>query len=95
MSDLTFHIRSHLPDCDGEELEHRTALLKARDYAAWLRTRVATQTALGHAADAHEVASAYLYAEATPALLKAAVGYCRNLVHAAFLADHLMEGGEA
>ncbi|MEL7690538.1 hypothetical protein [Citromicrobium bathyomarinum] len=95
MSDLSFHIRSHLPECEGEELEHRIALLKARDYAAWLRTRVSSQVALAHAADAHEMASAYLYADVLPDILKVAVGYCRNLVHAAFLADHLLEGGDA
>ena len=31
---LAFHIRQFVPAADGEELEHRAALLKARDYAA-------------------------------------------------------------
>jgi hypothetical protein len=91
MSDLSFHIRQFVPDCEGEELEHRTSLLKARDYAAELRARTISNRALEHAADAHEMAGAYLYADVPAARLKIAVAYCRNLVHAAMLADHLAD----
>ena len=94
MSDLAFHIHSFVPDCEGEELEQRTALLKARDYAADLRAKVLSRTALHHAADAHELAGAFVFADVPVDRLKIAVAYCRNLVHAAFLADHLdQEGG--
>lgn len=90
MSDMSFHIREFVPACaDGEELEHRTALLKARDYAAMLRTRVKSETALEHAAAAHEMAGEFVFAIVPADRLKIAVAYCRNLVHAAFLADHL------
>jgi len=92
MIDLELHIRAHLPRCEGEELEHRVALLKARDYAGWLLTRLANQAALQHATDAHAMASAYLYADVTARILPVAIGYCRNLVHAAFLAEQLLEG---
>lgn len=95
MTDLSFHVRELVPDCDGEELAHRTALLKARDYAALLRSRVASQTALDHAAAAQEMASEFVFAEVPADRLKIAVAYCRNLVHAAFLADHLESEGAA
>lgn len=93
MSDLSFHVRQFLPNCEGEELEARQALLKARDYAASIRGRGATGLALDHAVAAHEMAGAWLYADAPVARLRIALAYCRNLVHAAYLADHL--DGEA
>ncbi len=37
MTDLAFHIRQFVPSAEGVELDHRAALLKARDYAAALR----------------------------------------------------------
>jgi hypothetical protein len=90
MSDLAFHVRSFVPDCqDGEELEQREALLKARDYAAMLRGRTDSPIATNHAIDAHECAGAYVFADVPVARLKIAVGYCRAMVQAAFLADHL------
>ena len=90
MNDLAFHIREFVPDCaDGPEMTQRQALLKARDYAAMLRGRVATGIALAHAAAAHEMAGEYVFADAPPERLETAVAYCRNMVHAAFLADHL------
>ena len=89
MSDLAFHIHQFVPGCQGEELQHRTSLLVARDYAAELRSKVTTPRALEHAADAHEMAGAFVFSEAPPDRLKIALEYCRNLVHAAFLADHL------
>lgn len=91
MSDLSFHIRQFLPDCDGEELEARQSLLKARDYAASIRGRGVTGLALDHAVTAHEMAGAWLYAPAPVDRLKIVLGYCRNLVHAAYLADHLAD----
>jgi len=94
MTDLSFHIREFVPAAEGPELEHRTALLKARDYAAMLRGSVESRTALDHAADAHEMAGAFVYADVPPERLEIAVKYCRHLVHAAFLAEHLdSEGG--
>ena len=89
MSDLAFHVHQFVPDCDGEELEQRKALLTARSYAADLRSKVWSRTALHHAADAQEMADAFAFADVPIDRLKIAVGYCRNLVHAAFLADHL------
>lgn len=89
MSDLAFHIRQFVPDCADAELEQRQALLVARDYAADLRAKVTSETALAHAADAHEMAGAFVYADVPTDRLKIAVAYCRNLVHAAFLAEHL------
>tara|TARA_B100001057_G_scaffold314369_1_gene314481 strand:- start:495 stop:782 length:288 start_codon:yes stop_codon:yes gene_type:complete len=92
MSDLSFHVREFLPDCQGEELELRKSLLVARSYAADLRGKVWSRTALEHAADAHQLAEAIVFAEVPADRLKIALAYCRNLVHAAFLADHLEEG---
>jgi hypothetical protein len=90
MTDLAFHVREFLPECQGEELEQRKSLLVARDYAADLRGKVWSRTALEHAATAHELAD-YFYKDetASPDRLKIALAYCRNLVHAAFLVDHL------
>ncbi len=34
MSDLSFHVHHFMPDCAGEELELRKALLRVREYAA-------------------------------------------------------------
>ena len=89
MSDLTYHIQQFVPGCEGEELAQRTSLLVARDYAADLRGKVHSRRALDHAADAHELAGAFVFSDASPDQLKIALAYCRNLVHAAFLADHL------
>ena len=94
MSDLAFHVREFVPAAAGAELEARVSLLKARDYAAALRGRVETERALHCAAEAHELAGQFLYADVPSDRLKIAVACCRNLVHAAFLFDHLdTEGG--
>ena len=94
MTDLSFHIREFVPACaDGDEMEHRQALLKARDYASMLRAKVTSETARDHAIDANDIASEFVFADVPADRLKIAVAYCRNLVHAAFLADHL--SGEA
>ena len=90
MTDLSFHIRQFVPECtDPVEMEARQALLKARDYAAMLRSRTEGQLALSHATDAHEAASAFVFADVPTDRLRIAVSYCRNMVQAAFLADHL------
>jgi len=94
MSDLAFHIREFAPTCaEGPEMEQRQALLKARDYASHLRSRVNSQRAFDHAVAAHEMAGGYVFAEVSVARLEIAVAYCRNLVQAAFLADHLDDEG--
>ncbi|MCV0384262.1 MAG: hypothetical protein K5799_12585 [Erythrobacter sp.] len=94
MSDLSFHVRQFVPACaDGEEMEHRQALLKARDYAAAQRGKVFSDRAIDLACEAHETAGAFVYADVPVDRLKIAVAYCRNLVHAAFLAEHLAEEG--
>ncbi|MEL7784429.1 hypothetical protein AAG596_00010 [Citromicrobium bathyomarinum] len=82
-----------MDDCEGEELDLRARLLIARDYAAARRSVVTSQTALGYAADAHEMAGAYVFAPASIDTLKAALTFCRNLVFASGCADTLLEGG--
>ena len=93
ISDLAFHILQFAPGAEGEELEHRTALLKARDYAAWLRGRCQSERGFDHASDAHEMAGAFVFAPVPVARLEIAVAYCRCMVQAAFLAAHLDEEG--
>jgi len=94
MSDLAFHVRQFVPDCaDGQEMEHRTALLKARDFAAAQRGKVTGDWAIQLACDAHDTAGAFVYADVPADRLKIAVALCRNLVHAAYLADHLESEG--
>lgn len=92
MSDLSFHVREFVPAAEGEELEHRIALLKARDYASALKGQALDDTAYDLACLAHEVAGEFVFADASLPRLKIAVTYCRNLVQAAFCATHL-EGG--
>ena len=88
MSDLSFHVREFLPDCqDGDEMEVRKALLMARDYAAILRSRVHASWALTLAAEAQEIAGDFAFSETSLDRLKIARDYCRNLVQAAMLAD--------
>lgn len=88
MTDLAFHVRQFVPDCnDGEEMELRKALLVARDYAAMLRSRVGTEWAITLAAEAHEVAGEYAFAVASLDRMKTVRDYARNLVQAAMLAD--------
>ncbi len=90
---LAFHIREFVPDASGEELEHRTALLKARDYAAAVRGQATSRLAYDHACSAHEIAGDFVFADVSADRLKIAVSYCRNLVHAAYLAEHLDSDG--
>ena len=93
MTDLAFHIRHFVPEATGEELEHRTALLKARDYAALLRGQARGQLAYSHACHAHEMAGDFVFAKVPNVRLELAVKYCRHIVMAAFLADHLESEG--
>lgn len=94
MTDLAFHVLQFVPDCtDPEEMEQRQALLKARSYAGTLCTSREAEMAYQHATLAREVADAFVFADVPTDRLKIAVGYCRNLVHAAFLADHLEREG--
>lgn len=85
---FAFHIKTYLPDAEGEALKYRCDLLKARDYAAVLRGRVSSPRAQEHAIDAHEVAGAFVFDEqASETQLSAALSYCRALVKAAMAAD--------
>ena len=91
---LAFHVRTFVPDCaDGEEMEHRQALLKARDFAAAQRGKVFSDFANHLSCEAHELAGAFVYAGVPNARLKLAVDLCRHLVSAAYIAEHLAEGG--
>ena len=87
MSALIDHIRQFVPEADGVELAHRQALFTARDYAAWLRTRVQSELSLTRAAEAQDVASIYALADVSCAELENVTDYCRNLVHCAFKAE--------
>ena len=90
MTDLSFHVRQFVPECtDPEEMELRQALLKARSYAGTLCTSRESENAYSHATLARDVADAFVFADVPVARLKIAVGYCRSMVQAAFLADHL------
>jgi hypothetical protein len=94
MSDLSFHVREFVPDCaNGEEMDLRTGLLRARDFAAAQRGKVFTDWAIAISCEAHEAAGAYVFADVPNDRLKIALAYCRNLVHAAYLAEHLASEG--
>lgn len=96
MSDMSFHIRQFVPACsDGEEMEQRTALLVARDFAAAQRGRLFSDWALALSAEAHAIAGQFVFAPVPVDRLTIAVAYCRNLVQAAYLAEHLSEEGAA
>lgn len=86
---LIAYVRQFVPNASGEELQHRLALVKARDYAAALRGNTASHIAHNHACDAHEVAGQFVFADVPSKRLEIAVKYCRHTVMAAFLADHL------
>lgn len=89
MSDLAFHVRQFVPGCEGAELDQRSSLLVARDFAADLLGKVRSDRAYDYASAAHEVAGRYVFAEVPVDRLKIATSFARNLVQAAFLADHL------
>ena len=90
LQSLEFHVHEFVPDAEGEDLEHRIALLKARDWSAALIGR--TQSLMAHnlAYSTHEIAGAFVFAldESVPRLDMAA-RLCRHLVGAALLAESL------
>ena len=85
--------RQFMPEGTDKAKEHREALMVARDYAAMLCSRVRSESALEHAICARDVASTMAFAEASDSDLGIAVAYCRNLVHASYLAEHLASEG--
>lgn len=87
---LEFHVQQYLPDAAGNELLHRVALLKARDWAAALRGRSTSWLATECAYHAHEIAGRFVFrAGESSARLEIAVRLCRFLVGAAMAADSL------
>lgn len=93
MGDLAYHVRHFMPNVDERSIVYREALLVARDYAA-LRKAVATsEFGYACACEAHSTAGALVYADLSVDRLKVAVAYCRNLVHASYLAEHLSDEG--
>ena len=93
MSDLSFHVRQYVPTAQGEDLESRVTLLKARDWAAAMRSQVDSDFARYLVAEAHETAGAFVFAkdESTERLAFAAK-LCRHLVGAAVIAEQLENG---
>ncbi len=92
---LVAYIHQFVPDAQGKELELRLALVKARDYCARLRGTTVNFRAHNHACDGHEMAGEYVFADVPTGRLEIAVSYCRHIVMAAFLADHLESEGAA
>lgn len=74
---------------DPDELAHRISLMKAREHACEMVLRTQTQDADDHAANARDIANAFLYSECPPERLARAVSYCRLLVQCAGAADAL------
>lgn len=89
MSDLSFHVKTYVPSAEGEELQHRESLLRARDYASALKANARSDRAYDYASDAHEMAGHFVFADAPIDRLKIAVAYCRYAVHAAYLVEYL------
>lgn len=94
MRDLIFHVQQFLPDSQGRDLELRTTLLKAMNYAAAMRGRYDRPRAYGYAADAHDLAGHYVFRSVPIHVLEMAVDACRALVKAAQLVDALELIGE-
>lgn len=87
---LAYHIQQYCPGAEGEELAHRVALLKARDWAASLRGNATSWIAQHCATRAHEIAGAFVFRPGESlARLELAVTLCRRLVGAAMAADAL------
>lgn len=86
---LAFHVHTYCPDAAGKELEHREALLKARDFAAAIRGKTVSRAAYDHAVTAHDIAGEYVFADVSEETLANVVKYCRHLVQAAILAEYL------
>ena len=84
------HVLHYVPNASGEELEHRIALLKARDWGAAMRGRTESLRAFNLAIEAHEVAGAFVFAlHEKPARLGQAAKLARYLVGAAMQAELL------
>ena len=90
-TELRAHVLHYCPAAEGDELEHRIALLRARDYAAFLKGNRTDHLAYALAGDAHEIAGEFVFADVPVPRLEIARNCCRNLVQAAFLVDHLQK----
>ncbi|GAA5057781.1 hypothetical protein GCM10023208_23630 [Erythrobacter westpacificensis] len=78
-----------MPEAEGEELRWRIALMKARDFAGQLIATRDDEMAYELAQTAHDIAGRYAFADVPTVRLELATRLCRNLVQAAFTADHL------
>lgn len=84
------YVRHHLPEADDEELAHRVAMLKARDWAATLRGSATSQRAVDLAITAHETAGEHVFAPGiTVKRLGCAARACRRLIGAALEFEQL------
>ena len=86
---LIVYIRQYMPGVPDDELTLRLALVKARDYCAMLRGTTRHALAHSYACDGHEMAGEFVFAEVPRERLEIAIKYCRHIVQAAFLAEHL------
>ena len=87
---LATHVRQFLPDAQADEMAHRIALLKARDWSAAMRGRNEGGLAFDLACYAHEVAGAFVFRPDEPDhRLELATVLCRRLVGAAMAAEAL------
>jgi hypothetical protein len=87
---MAFQIQEHMHRIvEGDELIHRIALMKARDFATSLTTRTASQYALGYAIDARDFAGETVFQEMGIDRLETCVRHCRHLVQCAFSAEAL------
>lgn len=91
MSDLSFHVRQFAPAAEGEELQHREALLIARGYCSDLLAKRIPDRAYDLAAEAREIAERFAFAPVPTARLRIARDCARHLVMAAFLSAQLDE----
>lgn len=87
---LVYHVQQYIPGADGKELEHRIALLKARDWSAALRGRTTSFLATELAIHSHEIAGGMVFrVHETIPRLETAAELCRRLVAASLAADCL------
>jgi hypothetical protein len=87
---LAHHVLQYVPNAAGDELAHRIALLKARDWSAVLRGRSSSWLGTECACHAHEVAGRFVFRPGeSVARLDIAAQLCRALVKAAMAADSL------
>lgn len=87
MNDLHKYLRNLLPAATALELELRSHLFHGRELAAVIQGRTMSPLALHHASDAHEIAGAFLYADASPLKLNVTLAYVRSLIRAAGRAE--------